>query len=454
MSRGRGVVALGVAAIALALGARGASGQTATAGERAALEDRVNELEQELALVKRELEVDAETQASKGPQPVVSAGTDGFSIRSADSQYQLKIRGYTQFDGRFFQDAPANLPAGSDTFLFRRIRPIFEGTLAGVVDFRIMPDFAGSQLVVQDAYANLRYLPEAQLQFGKYKGPVGLERLQPATAMWFVERALPTQLVPNRDLGVMLQGVIQEGLVNYQLAWMNGVPDGASSADADTGNDKDLVARVFVNPFQEAGIPALQGLGIGFATTYGREEGTPGTYKTSGQQNFFQFRTGVTQTGTRARYSPQGYWYYGPFGLLTEYVLSSTEFRRTGFSDIRARNTAWQVAAGWAITGENESFKGLVPSASFDPFHRSFGALELVARFSELKVDHSVFDANFADPATQAEAAVLWTVGVNWVLNRFVKLGLNYDHTTFRNYSDNPDRHSEGVIMSEVQLSY
>jgi phosphate-selective porin OprO/OprP len=450
------VAALGAAGVAFALaaGAGRAAAQTATTGDRAALEERVNELEQELALMKRKLEVDAETQASKGPQPVVTAGTDGFSLRSADGSYVLRLRGYTQFDGRFFTTAPANLPAGADTFLFRRIRPILEGTLANVVDFRIMPDFAGSQLVIQDAWANLRYLPEAQLQVGKYKGPVGLERLQSATAIWFVERALPTQLVPNRDLGVMLQGVVREGVFNYQLGWMNGVPDGASSADADTGNDKDLVARIFVNPFQESGIAALQGLGVGVATTYGREEGTPGTFKTSGQQTFFQFRAGVTQTGTSARYAPQAYWYWGPVGLLAEYVNSSREFRRPGFSDMRARNTAWQVAAGWALTGENESYKGLIPSSSFDPWHGSFGALELVTRVSQLKVDSSVFAANFADPAVSAESATLWSVGVNWYLSRFVKLDVNYDNTTFRNYGSNLNRHTEGVLLGRAQLSF
>jgi phosphate-selective porin OprO/OprP len=454
----RGWAALGAAGVALGLalgGSAQAQEQTPSAtADRAALEQRVNQLEEELALVKRKLEVDAETEAAKPAQAVVSAGSDGFSIRSPDSKYLVRIRGYTQFDGRFFNEAPTNLPQGADTFFFRRIRPIVEGTLGGVLDFRIMPDFAGSQLVVQDAYANLRYLPEAQLQLGKYKGPIGLERLQSATAMWFVERALPTQLVPNRDVGIMLQGVIGEGLVNYQLAWMNGVPDGASSADSDSNNDKDVMGRIFVNPFQDSGIDALQGLGVGFASSYGHELGTPGTYKTSGQQVFFQFRAGVTQDGSAARYSPQAYWYWGPFGLLSEYVLSSRKYARPGFADLRADNGAWQVALAWAITGENESYKGLLPSTSFDPLHGTWGAFELVTRFSQLKVDSSVFDANYADAATQAESAKLWSVGVNWYLNRFAHLGLNYDNTSFRNFGGNRDRTTEGVILSSLTLSY
>ena len=445
----RGWAALGVAGIALSFAP--AARVQAQTDDKAALEQRVNELEQELALVKRKLEVDAETQASKPVQPIVTAGTDGFSLRSPDSQYILRIRGYTQFDGRFFNE-PSNTPQGATTFGFQRIRPILEGTLAGVLDFRIMPDFANSQLVVQDAWANFRYLPEAQLQFGKFTGPVGLERLQSATAMWFVQRALPTQLVPNRDLGVLLQGVVREGLFSYQAGWMNGVTDGGSS-DTDTNNDKDLVGRVFFQPFQDAGIESLQGLGVGFATSYGHELGTPSAYKTSGQLTFFQYGTGVVQNGTRVRYSPQAYWYWGPVGLLAEYVLSNTELALAG-NQIRADNSAWQVALGWAVTGENESYKGLMPSSNFDPSKGTWGAVELVTRISQLKVDHSVFDNGFANPATSAESATLWSVGVNWYLNRFAKLTLDLDETSFRNFDGFANRPTERVILGQVQLSF
>ncbi len=457
----RGWAALGaVGALALAVTADFARAQT-PGDERAALETRVQQLEQELALMKRRLEVEAETQASKPVQPVVSAGSDGFAIRSPDSKYVFRLRGYTHFDSRWFSDPPSNRPAGADTFFFRRIRPIFEGTLAGVVDFRIMPDFAGSQLVVQDAYANLRYLPEAQLQFGKYKEPVGLERLQSATAMWFIERALPTQLVPNRDLGIMLQGNVREGMFAYQLAWMNGVGD-AGSADTDVGDDKDLVGRIFVHPFQEAGIDSLQGLGVGISTTYGRQEGATPQYRTSGQQVFFNFRgpttgpvtPGVFQTGKRVRYSPQAYWYWGSFGLLGEYVSNSADFRRAGFGDTRVDSSAWQISGAWAVTGENELYRGLIPSSSFDPGNGSWGAVELISRVSGLRVSNSAFTSNFANPATAAQDATLWSVGVNWYLNRFIKLGLNYDRTTFDNFGSNPDRATEGVILSRLQLSF
>ena len=172
------------------------------------LEDQsvyVKDLEQEVQLLKRQIEVKDEAEASKGPAPVIGAGPDGFFLQSADKNFVIKFRGYTQLDSRFF--VGDSNKGNTDTFIFRRVRPIVEGTVGGWADFKIMPDFANSQLVLQDAYTNLRpFGPIAQLQIGKYKAPFGLERLQSATALTFIERGLPTNLVPNRDLGFQLWG--------------------------------------------------------------------------------------------------------------------------------------------------------------------------------------------------------------------------------------------------------
>ena len=55
-----------------------------------------------------------------------------------------------------------NDEGANDTFLIRRARPILEGTLFDVVDFRLMPDFGGSgtsssaTATLQDAWVNFR----------------------------------------------------------------------------------------------------------------------------------------------------------------------------------------------------------------------------------------------------------------------------------------------------------
>ena len=90
-----------------------------------------------------------------------------------------------QADGRFYVND--HLPL-NDTFLLRRVRPIIEGTLFKYYDYRIMLDFGantsgtsantGNNGMLQDAYLNVHYWPEFQIQIGKFKPPVGLERLQ------------------------------------------------------------------------------------------------------------------------------------------------------------------------------------------------------------------------------------------------------------------------------------
>lgn len=114
---------------------------------------------------------------------------DGFFVQTSDAKTKLKIGGFTQFDGRFFV-AEGNDPH-TDTFGFRSIRPDLQGTLFEHFDFRLLPDFAGARIVLQDVYADIHYTDVVKVRFGKFKVPFGLERLQGETNTLFVERGLP-----------------------------------------------------------------------------------------------------------------------------------------------------------------------------------------------------------------------------------------------------------------------
>ena len=166
--------------------------------------ERLRQIEQEVEILKRKLEVQEEDALQKASRTAIAgAGPDGFFLRSADGKFSIKLRGYTQLDSRWLTDGE---DAGDDTFVFRRVRPFVEGTVFEFIDFRVMPDFANSTATLFDAYLNFRYLPQLQVQGGKFKPPVGLERLQSATATMFIERGFPTLLVPSRDLGGMVHG--------------------------------------------------------------------------------------------------------------------------------------------------------------------------------------------------------------------------------------------------------
>src|SRR5215813_10544759 len=95
-------VGLAAAAMGWPMAAHGA----ATADEPSAAELRtlVEDLRDEVSVLKRKLEVQEETQAAKGPQPLVGAGNDGFYLRSPDKAFDIRFRAYTQFDARYFTE--------------------------------------------------------------------------------------------------------------------------------------------------------------------------------------------------------------------------------------------------------------------------------------------------------------------------------------------------------------
>ncbi len=457
---------IGLAACFACLAFAGAAvAQEPAQDEPKTVEERLDELDQKVRVLDRQSELDKEAAAEKAKTTAtVTAGKDGFSIKSADGAYVLKLRGYTHFDGRFFQSDDKK-PA-VDTFVLRRIRPIVEGTVFKIFDFRIMPDFAQGQTVLQDGYLEGRFSPAFRVRAGKFKPPVGLERLQSATDILFIERAFPTALVPNRDMGVQISGDLAGGGVNWAVGYFNGVPDGGSN-DVDVEDRKDTAARIFFVPFAKGGGP-LKGLGFGVSATQGRQTGTlsaPGlaAYRTTGQQTFFSYRTDGTAAGTviaagdRTRLAPQAWFYAGPFGLLTEYVTSSQEVRR-GDVVKNLENKAWQVAASWVIAGGEPTYKAVSPKQPFDRQAHTWGAFELAARISRLEVDDAAFPL-FANPASSASSAESLGIGFNWYLNRNLRVALNYERTRFEGGSTEGgatggDREDEKVLLSRFQVSF
>lgn len=450
-------------------GSRLAAQNAATPIDANALLQRIEELEQRVKVLdrNRELGEEAATERAKAAS-TVSIGAGGLQVQSADTNFVLRVRGGLQVDGRFFTgEAVAN-----DTFLLRRVRPILEGTVFGKFDYRLMADFASGVTQttanngsVLDAYINARLSPAFQIQAGKFKEPVGLERLQSWRNLLFVERGFPTQLVPNRDTGLMLHGGFWNNALCYQAGVFNGTADGGSSDFDANDADKDFAGRLFVQPFKQSRTEALRGLGFGVAGTIGEHAGAPRAYVSDGAQRFFTYLTGtgmqpnVVSDGNTWRVTPQGYYYWGPFGIFGEYVVSSQELRQAGGgagagSRATLKNTAWQIAGSYFLTGENNSFEPVSPRKSFLPANGHWGAWEITTCVGELDVDDAAFPV-FANPAQSATKAFYWGVGLNWHLNRNVKLQFNYVTTDFDGGESNPAlAQTEHLFLTRAQFAF
>ncbi len=418
-----------------------------------ASDDRFDALDQKLRVIERNRELEKEEADAKSKEKAfVTAGRDGFAISSGDKSFRLKVGGFVQADGKTFYGDEAH--ALTNSFSIRRARINFDGNLGKYIDFRFAPELGNGSVSLYDAYADLKFQPFVVLRGGKFKDPLGLEMLQADTEATFIERSLVSGLVPNRDNGFQIYGDIG-GRVNYAVAVVNGAPDG-TNIDGDSNDGKDVVARVFATPFTKSGPTFLKGLGFGIGTSTGRQNGSvlPAFKTSGGQATFFSYASTASAAGRRLRYSPQLYYYNGPFGIFGEYVESSQWVKGTTAHNIS--NHAWQVAGSWVITGEQKSYKGVTPKKGLEgrKIGDGFGAWEIAARYTELNVDPTAFVARFADITKSAQSARAWAAGLNWYLNKNARLSFDYEQTRFNGGAAIGNRPTEKALLNRLQVVF
>lgn len=168
----------------------------------------------------------------------------------------------------------------------------------------------------------------------------------------------------------------------------------------------------------------------------------------------------VVADGDRTRFSPQAYYYWGPFGLMGEYLWTQEGVRRAD-ADGNATsadfiNRAWFAQGSWVLTGEEASFKGVTPINPFDPRKGRWGAFEVALRGGQIRVDENAFDLGFASEGTSTREAIGYALGLNWYFNRNFKFQVNWERTefdeevTFGKFA----RDHEDVLLTRFQIAY
>jgi phosphate-selective porin OprO/OprP len=466
------------------------------------LRQQIEALDQKIRILERKDELNEEEKEKKRVEsPKVTIGDKGFQFESADKNFSLRLRGLLQVDNRSFIDNGHNA-TGNDSFVLRRVRPIIQGKVYNNYEYTFLPEFGGgsngtsSAFSILDANLNVNYWKEFQVKAGKFKAPVGLEQLQSDPNRTFVETSLATNLVPNRDIGVQVHGELFDGIIAYQGGVFDGSPDGTNAQNIDFDNNREVAARVILTPFKSTSINELKGFSFGVAATEGNKNGTTTNrgvtsgYLTEGQQTFFAYRNASTTTlkvaggvgstvtsttnnnitvgdGEQWRIAPQGTYYYGPFSLQGEYVVSNQALRKVASGSFaagndrrgRVQNEAWSLAATYVLTGEDASYTGVTPRNNFSLSNGNWGAFEVAARYGELDINGSAFSggtASFADATTQATGASSVGLGLNWYLNKNVRVTTDYFTTNFKGGSQATGltAQDEHVIISRLQLFY
>lgn len=409
------------------------------------LSARVKDLEAALASIKAKEEADKKKAAS-------APSVKGFGRIFWDT-------------ANFSQNATSILQSGDayNGTEFRNARIGLQGEAFNIIDYKIEMDFA-AQTSFKDVYIQVNDLPYLQsARAGHFYEAFGLEAQTGTNFTTFMEKSLINEI---GDIGGYKTGVMVFGSTeNKRLFWQFGGNTSLRSDrppimpyDSLTSNRDDFNGG--------AGLYGLYDDRGGYSfdmrtaallwydeATEGRglwEVGASYSYRSlphlvAGQTRGYRLRdkpesnmaTYVVNTGwlddtdSLNAFGPEMLFVYGPFSVQSEYLCMWLD--RTAHAD--PMFDGGYVYVSYFLTGENRTLsrKGVLRPGRIQPFENFFrvrgedgciytgkGAWEVAYRASYL---------NLTDAGVAGGRVVDHTLGVNWYLNAYTKLMLNYIHS-------------------------
>ncbi|MGH9313041.1 MAG: OprO/OprP family phosphate-selective porin [Vicinamibacterales bacterium] len=384
------------------------------------------------------------------------------SLRFGDDMLRIDLRVKVQMDWRW---APDDIELRGGLFQLQRRRvgaqgvflKHFEYEVERELDFEPQEALEGGLDEVDDSpwrdvFVNFRYFRDAQIKAGKFKVPFSLEQITGPTNLDFVYRSrIAADLAPGRDIGGMVHG--RGRVVGYEVGLFQ--HDGENSKfDFNPGADTTVAGRFLVRPLriEDSELDALE---VGIAATVGDVPEGLNTLRgrsTWGDPFFFD----AYVNGRRIRLGAEANWEPRNFSVKSEYIRTRDERREQGIlADDLPELVAqgWYVAATWVVTGEDKS-GGVEPRRPL--FAGGVGAIELAGRYERIRMGS---DAP-GEPEEQNPRAInllengerLWTFGLNWYLNRWVRIQLNGIHETIDDIERSPSSTQNSFWLGVARL--
>ena len=311
----------------------------------------MDELDQQVRILQRlrELAADSVAAAAKDKVSATASGKDGFSIKSADGKYAVRLKGLVQADGRFFLSDSA-FPV-TNTFFLRRARPILEATVGKYLEFRLQPDFGQGTTVLFDAYTDVKVSPAFAVRVGKFK-TAGGSRAPAVGERHRVRRAgaghqpraqprrRPSAFGRHRDRRLHLRGRgVQRRARSRQRRRRRQRCEGLRRAGSSSSRSRPAPSRASASaspgaPASSAG-PRRRRSSRATARRVSRPGSATCSSTTTPANNVFA-------DGTRQRLAPQAYWYNGPLGLhgRVHPLVAGSDARRVSRTQAPAHGVA------------------------------------------------------------------------------------------------------------------
>jgi phosphate-selective porin OprO/OprP len=340
-------------------------------------------------------------------------------------------------------DAPFDEDELDRTVDIARRRIGLEGEFGSYVSFQIERELGDDLDPWRDVYVNYGQFEAVEVRYGKFKVPFGLDENTSSTNLDFAYRSLiSSHLAPGRDIGVMVHGRLLDRVVNYELGRFDEDGDNALSRNPVRVTGSGLVAwRLGVQPLRRIESPYTD-LQIALSrSTSDVPEGFP-ALQGDAVLGARIFEADFWVKGQRRRDGLEIRWRPGPASVKFERIRLTNERLGQG---VEEEDLAPYEAEGWYLSG-TFAVTGDVKADGLDNprrplFQGGVGAIEVAARVE--RITFGTTGTTEASTSPRAETYLgnsnrVVTAGVNWYLNRWIKVQFNVIRETMSDPAQGP----------------
>ena len=356
-------------------------------------------------------------------------------ISSGD--WSAKVRGRLMLDWATV-DGDVPVLAGEDDYIenaieSRRTRLGVQGKMPMNTAYKVEVEYdpADGDIDITDAYLQWK-TPLGKLTAGQHRVPVSLEENTSSLDVTFMERAAFTDAFGyDRQVGLSINPNGDNWSVKAGIF-------GANLADEESNEGYTLAARGTFAPINEDD----RVIHLGASIAHHDIEDSTGEFRARQRPQVHQEQRYINTWDVAAdsvlNYGAELAGVFGPFSAQAEYAKLELD---TPFGD-DPELEGYYVDLSWFLTGESRKYKGdsgkfsrVTPKASVGD--GGWGAWQVAVRYDVVDLtDVNPESMGPLTPGTGGEQESI-IAGVNWHLNKYVKLMANYAHTEIEDSEQN-----------------